>query len=511
MKEINSRRRGLLKTAMAGAIAQCLPSLALAQSNNRIRLEWQQFRQTSQYNSFRAGIAAMRANTNPSDRSSLNYWANVHANYCPHGSPYFVAWHRGYLYYFEQQLRIVSGNPDLNLPYWDYFTYSTMPAEFTDPTPGNPLYRQRLSTDIYNALDLSPFAANVYNFELGTENAFEPKLEHIHNNVHNLLGGVMATMQSPMDPIFYLHHANIDRLTHAWALPDGKGIPFSDYPYSPTNSDPYWAENHVYATDLSLERWWTLIPRWLGNDYSATNVPTSLPAPATAMRSSANAGAGLLSIAPRILSLTRPVFRSFTPSPRRRLPTGGRSVGGALQLALDERSFSLLVKLDREDASDIPKVLARRRSGRQSADQDAQAIKIVIDRAVLSGAGPDGGYYYALYLNMPARIDSLKTRSPFLVGSLGPFQVASASHHGPAKIEFDVTDLLSEQKLPDFLGMSVSLVRVDGDHAPAGTTILIDEIRLDVVPDARPVPRKPLTKPSGWYLRSAPKGRPPKL
>ena len=35
-----------------------------------------------------------------------------------------------------------------------------------------------------------------------------------HNTVHNTIAGDMATMLSPRDPIFFLHHANIDRI---WA------------------------------------------------------------------------------------------------------------------------------------------------------------------------------------------------------------------------------------------------------------------------------------------------------
>jgi hypothetical protein len=38
-----------------------------------------------------------------------------------------------------------------------------------------------------------------------------------HNMVHNDIGGNMPTFLSPIDPIFYLHHCNIDRLWDVWA------------------------------------------------------------------------------------------------------------------------------------------------------------------------------------------------------------------------------------------------------------------------------------------------------
>jgi hypothetical protein len=37
-----------------------------------------------------------------------------------------------------------------------------------------------------------------------------------HNNVHGAIGGFMGDYFSPVDPIFFLHHANIDRLWDVW-------------------------------------------------------------------------------------------------------------------------------------------------------------------------------------------------------------------------------------------------------------------------------------------------------
>lgn len=485
-------------TGVAGAIAQCLPGPAFAQSPYRIRQEWQQFKTGSHYASFLKGIAAMRENTNPSDRKSLQYWANVHVNFCPHGAPYFIAWHRGYLHYFEQELRLAAGDPELNIPYWDYYSHATIPAEFTDPTPGNPLYRERMTENVHGALDLLPFAPDVYNFQHGTSNAFEPKLENIHNSVHNLIGGLMATMQSPLDPIFYLHHANIDRLTHAWALPDGKGIPLSAHPYSVTNSDPYWAGNHDYATDLSMERWWTLIPTWLGNDYAANNVPTTLPAPSAAA-SRAGTGATATATTAKAASNTRPPFQPFTPVARRRISDTRRVLGGAAQMAFDERSGSIRLGLDPADAAELARVANGPAAAVDRTRQQVLVAKLVVDRALLSGLGKEGGYFYALYLNMPDKIASYADRARFQIGSLGPFQIAGASHHGPARLEFDISDLLARQRPTDFSALSLSWVRVDGSKAPRGRTMIVDEFRIDLAYEPVPILVPPLTKPPGWY------------
>jgi Common central domain of tyrosinase len=40
--------------------------------------------------------------------------------------------------------------------------------------------------------------------------------------VHNAVGGTMATAASPADPLFWLHHAFVDRLWARWqASPQG--------------------------------------------------------------------------------------------------------------------------------------------------------------------------------------------------------------------------------------------------------------------------------------------------
>ncbi|MGI8515244.1 MAG: tyrosinase family protein, partial [Acidimicrobiia bacterium] len=37
-----------------------------------------------------------------------------------------------------------------------------------------------------------------------------------HNNIHNQTGGFMSDMFSPVDPLFFMHHSNIDRLWDVW-------------------------------------------------------------------------------------------------------------------------------------------------------------------------------------------------------------------------------------------------------------------------------------------------------
>jgi tyrosinase len=71
---------------------------------------------------------------------------------CPHGSPWFVAWHRWYIFYFEQIVRSLSGAADFALPYWNYASDMgpslQLPVQFQDPT--NPLYEDLRGLGFYN-------------------------------------------------------------------------------------------------------------------------------------------------------------------------------------------------------------------------------------------------------------------------------------------------------------------------------------------------------------------------
>jgi tyrosinase len=67
-------------------------------------------------------------------------------------------------------------------------------------------------------------------------------VDGMHNLVHVWVGGTQGTMlpsTSPNDPIFFLHHCNIDRLWALWQLQHKDDAGFRPYlPLSPLASDP---------------------------------------------------------------------------------------------------------------------------------------------------------------------------------------------------------------------------------------------------------------------------------
>jgi tyrosinase len=228
-------------------------------------------------------------------------WANFAAihgnasafNLCPHGNWYFLPWHRAFILMYERTVRQLTGHTDFALPYWDWTADRQLPAAFTQPTwngQPNPLYesqRDMSPTDslpdeivgqavITTILGDTPYetfgtsrpsgqdslAQSWINCEgCGVSGTLEATP---HNNVHNIVGGLMGGTQSALDPIFMMHHCNIDRIWAVWNVnnqnsndPLWTGMTFQNNFYnpdgtfySPVVSDLYTPENLGYTYGL---------------------------------------------------------------------------------------------------------------------------------------------------------------------------------------------------------------------------------------------------------------------
>ncbi len=156
---------------------------------------------------------------------------------CQHGTPEFLTWHRMFLFYFEKTLQEAAQDKTLHLPYWDYTDPAQvqLPAQFAQPTlPGgqpNPLFDKRRRSQ---TVKLDPDATNIDNLLKKTTYAsFRPEIEqqphgYVHCTVgpdcpYPLMGDVPV---AGTDPIFWLHHANIDRIFECW-LKQGGTVPDS--------------------------------------------------------------------------------------------------------------------------------------------------------------------------------------------------------------------------------------------------------------------------------------------
>lgn len=248
-------RRNFLVTALGGlgglGLASCVDSPSAPGSRNQERIlayldaEGVHLRQniycltelSSDLVAYRAGVRVMqsRPDTNPTSWSAQ--WA-MHAtllaragmitNQCQHANLFFLSWHRMYLYWFERIVRAASGVPSFALPYWGYSPTGSrdLPAPFRwPPDPvNNPLFLPDRDPRVNAGVPLSPGVVDSGGaMPHSSFTGFQGALESTpHNVVHTGVGGSMALVPtSARDPIFYLHHANIDRLWEVWLAQGG--------------------------------------------------------------------------------------------------------------------------------------------------------------------------------------------------------------------------------------------------------------------------------------------------
>jgi tyrosinase len=197
------------------------------------------------------GVDEMRklATAKPSDPRGWVLQAFIHGDCnqftkCQHGNWFFPPWHRSFIYYFEQLIQHFSGNANFALPYWDWSRTHGVPASFYGA--GNPLNdllsirskcpgaptagRGRTVTDRFSQSDLNTFVGSAVinriqqNPDYATYGGGNPGTGELegtpHNFIHRWVGGAkfsnMVQTFSPLDPIFWMHHCNIDRLYSNW-------------------------------------------------------------------------------------------------------------------------------------------------------------------------------------------------------------------------------------------------------------------------------------------------------
>jgi len=186
-----------------------------------------------------------------------------------HGDSAFFPWHRELLGQCEKELQVT--HPQVRIPYWDWtreqasgdsgfpFTYDFLgpngdPGDddrvkrepgATSPYPhpfdpdnwditvkdgGEPDYLQRSFGTWFDAPELPENNSAVTGTSWSYRNAIDNigyeshrgGSESIHNLVHRWCNGNMLTASSPNDPVFFLHHAAIDRM---WSLWQGRNAP----------------------------------------------------------------------------------------------------------------------------------------------------------------------------------------------------------------------------------------------------------------------------------------------
>ena len=187
-------------------------------------------------------------------RDTLPGWHN-----CPHfgnAEVHFLIWHRLFIWHFEKIVRKLSGKKDFALPYWDYTNPNNraLPAIFRDSSSplfeparmrelnlGKPMEQclrsslravipdsMRLYQLFNHSLNMSPHSP--IHPAVGGWYCDASRIKNMWNKIYqtNTTGLMWEFQSAAFDPIFWLHHSNIDYLWQRWERSSNGALPITD-------------------------------------------------------------------------------------------------------------------------------------------------------------------------------------------------------------------------------------------------------------------------------------------
>jgi tyrosinase len=372
---------------------------------------------------------------------------------------HFLPWHRMFVLYFEQIVRAVSGVQSFTLPYWDYSTSDlqvrgVLPPEFRkkdDPVFGS-LYVDKRKRGVNDGqpiqkghprdpLSTQSLSECLYEPQ-GSANGFCMGLDlTLHGNVHVLVGDGTNMGSVPWaagDPIFWLHHCNIDRLWASWNAA-GRLNPSLSQSFTFVDKDGQRVVGNV-SDFLDLVK--------LGYVYDRLEQVPDCPKPREAIVKAAKAQKPVATMSAASVALgDSPVKVTLDPTP---------TMAGQQALA-----FSTRVK---------------------SLPAGNRFFLIVKDLR----AEQQPGVLYDLYLELPADAKDEK-RKDYYVGSINFFHAAGHKPHGaqqpqmkgPEKfISFDVTELAKKLHSLNLLAEKATLTIVPSGDPAAEAKPVIGSIQI---------------------------------
>ncbi|HTO66588.1 MAG TPA: tyrosinase family protein [Bradyrhizobium sp.] len=372
---------------------------------------------------------------------------------CQHGSWYFLPWHRGYLIGFEKLIRAtvkaLKGPDDWTLPYWNYFKagQNGLPPAFGSPDwPDkdkgvNPLFvEQRWGPDpeqpgkVFIPLEaVNLDAMTVHEFTgvaSGGDRGFggiDTGFEHggdkhgdlegqPHDQVHGLVGGekmfpdasprplpglMSAPVTAGLDPIFWLHHANIDRLWESWrqSAPEKNKDPEE----TSWKAGPASLGQHSFVVPKPDGSEWKFTPGEM-SDFASLDYTYSDFTPGDA---AAEAAAGMIATAPGVIAMTqsRGATIEVVGASDNTLPVAGRGAEATIPL----------------DANMRAKVAGKLAAGPVPGGTKAEQVFLNLENV----RGYSDATVLQVYMQFPGKGGAPSTERQ--VGSIGLFGVTKAT------------------------------------------------------------------------------------
>lgn len=388
---------------------------------------------------------------------------------------HFQSWHRLYLETFETHfmtaVAAVAKDKGVKagfnaLPYWDYFSDPTLPEIFRlEKLHGvdNPLFISTrepalldgsggvsASREAMTATDMlhQPFSLpghKVFGFDGLVEG-------RPHDVIHGQISGLMGMVPTAAwDPIFYLHHCNIDRIWAAWASrqPQSNAAP---------DADSNWKnESFVFITAKGQVLW--NAERALqtnGYQYDSLEIKGAPPVPLQQpikKPPQLNAGPSIQGMKPE--SLSKPLLVEVT------------SAGGVLSLPLVSAAKNKI------NAMGLDKT-------QSPATGTPTSLYVVLDDITFTAEGGRRAVVFDVQVAIPLKPGAAPI-APVSVGTINKFTHSVSGQ--PTTLRFDVTEVARS-------------VAKSGAFSPSSIQILLVPQQL-VKPDGTPL----VPKPSGPLVR----------
>jgi tyrosinase len=353
------------------------------------------------------GTLGLPSNEEPKDPNGRPLYRQ-----CKHGGggvwePHFLSWHRPFLFFFEAVLKQAAVEANeltaFELPYWNWYV-DPLPVIFAEgDAQTNPLLHTPRGgvvdlTQVIPGLETTPFERDDFLIRPGVpkENTFLYKFdENPHGTVHDLVAGDMGRIvTAAWDPIFWLHHANLDRLWSAWMSTGTRRVPSAT---SAWGNESWFFDSAGKRKSRAGDTLKSEAP--FGYRYDDESLPTALVTVASAPSRTIEAEPPAAAIARR-----GDVGRTFSQT------------GAPVVLGND--AVTVKLKIAPGQSRDLMAV--------SSASKNSQGALIVLQDIEIGEGGKEGGFHYNIVaLLNPA--DGGKPRR-IKLGSIGTFSLSVAAH-----------------------------------------------------------------------------------
>jgi tyrosinase len=406
----------------------------------------------------------------PQKTLATQMWNTCQAHHQMLGGPdewFFCPWHRMYVYYFERICRKVLNDNAFTLPYWNYSSPTAsnraIPPAFR--VPGSSLFRTARNAGINagnpigTAAQLSPNPALSRTAYVGAAGFNQTLDGGLHGQVHVRVGnntqGMGTVPWAANDPVFWMHHCNIDRLWASWNRagrlnPTAAAWLNKTFTFADENGMPVTAK--ISDFDSTAERGYTYdhfepVPAAAGAALVAGAAAAAAPgeaSPVTLASTSSGVAAAAAAAGGGIPLEPTGTRVSLTPAP----------AAGAAAAALTDRI---------------------------AAAPPERQIHLVI-RGYRAEAQP--GVTYDVYLDLPAT-GAAGAGEGHYVGTLNFFGVVPHDGHeghgataSPAAISFDVTELAKRLKAEGELSDTPTVTIVPAGEPATDAKPVVGEIAL---------------------------------